>query len=125
VNWRLHFPKYFGGTDEENEKIYVNSNLFCLDLTQTATEYPLDYPTKVDDTMNGRIGNQVEFVDVGCGFGGLLSRFHHRNLSYIVALAEKFPDKLSFGMEIRDKLCNFIGEKIRALRLEHPGKVIF
>jgi tRNA G46 methylase TrmB len=40
-----------------------------------------------------------------------------------VALAEKFPNNLSFGMEIRDKLCNFVGEKIRALRTENPGKV--
>jgi len=27
VNWKLHFPKFFGGTDEENQKIYVNSTV--------------------------------------------------------------------------------------------------
>jgi tRNA (guanine-N7-)-methyltransferase len=40
-----------------------------------------------------------------------------------VALSQKFPDNLSFGMEIRDKLCNYVGEKIKALRIEHPGQV--
>jgi len=100
VNWKLHFPKFFGGTDEENQKIYVNTN-----------EYPLDYPERVPDEFNGRKGRCVDFVDVGCGFGGLL-----------MALSQKFPDNLSFGMEIRDKLCNYVGEKIRALRIEHPGQ---
>lgn len=44
-------------------------------------------------------------------------------MNKIVALAETFPDKLTFGMEIRDKLCNYIGEKVRALRQDNPGKV--
>lgn len=36
---------------------------------------------------------QVRFVDVGCGFGGLLIR-----------LAPLFPDKLMLGFELRDKV---------------------
>ncbi len=36
---------------------------------------------------------QVEFADVGCGFGGLTVR-----------LAEAYPDKLVMGMELRDKV---------------------
>jgi tRNA (guanine-N7-)-methyltransferase len=36
-------------------------------------------------------------------------------------LSVKFPKKISFGMEIRDKLVNFIGEKIVALRHNEPG----
>jgi len=40
-----------------------------------------------------------------------------------VALATHFPDNLSYGMEIRDKLCNYVGEKIKALRIENPGQV--
>jgi hypothetical protein len=34
----------------------------------------------------------VRFVDVGCGFGGLLVR-----------LSPLFPDTLMLGMELRDK----------------------
>lgn len=40
-----------------------------------------------------------------------------------VALSQQFPDKLTFGLEIRDKLVNYVGEKIRAMRIENPGKV--
>jgi Predicted S-adenosylmethionine-dependent methyltransferase len=84
----------------------------------------LDYPERVPDEFNGRKGRCVDFVDVGCGFGGLLSIEIFLNfLICIVALSQKFPDNLSFGMEIRDKLCNYVGEKIRALRIEHPGQV--
>lgn len=36
---------------------------------------------------------QVDFADVGCGFGGLTVR-----------LAEAYPDKLVLGMELRDKV---------------------
>ena len=100
VNWKIHYPLYFGGNDEENQQIYTNTQ-----------EHPIEYPTREDDNLNGRIGRHVDFVDVGCGFGGLL-----------MALSVHFPDNLSFGLEIRDKLCNFIGEKIRALRIENPGK---
>ena len=37
-------------------------------------------------------------------------------------LSNTFPDKLILGMEIRDKLCNFVAEKIRGYRIENPGK---
>jgi len=39
----------------------------------------------------------------------------------LVALSKKFPNNVSFGMEIRDKLINYIGEKIVALRHNEPG----
>lgn len=41
----------------------------------------------------GQQGKQVEFADVGCGFGGLLVR-----------LSPLYPDKLMLGMELRDKV---------------------
>ena len=47
----------------------------------------------------------TKLIISGCGFGGLS-----------FALSRKYPDKYTFGMEIRGKLVNFIGEKIRALR---------
>jgi tRNA (guanine-N7-)-methyltransferase len=37
--------------------------------------------------------SQVEFADVGCGFGGLL-----------VKLSPLYPDTLMLGMELRDKV---------------------
>ena len=59
----------------------------------------------------------MDYADIGCGFGGLLCIFLNK-----VALSKKFPKNLSFGMEIRDKLVNYIGEKIIALRHNEPGQ---
>lgn len=48
-----------------------------------------------------------ELIISGCGFGGLC-----------FALSEHFPNKYTLGMEIRGKVVNYVGEKIRALRNE-------
>ena len=53
----------------------------------------------------------VEWVDVGCGYGGLL-----------MSMATEFPDKLMLGMEIRHKVAEFAHEKIVSLRREHEGR---
>lgn len=53
----------------------------------------------------------VEYVDVGCGYGGLL-----------VALADLAPDTLILGLEIRVKVTDFVRDRISALRMAHPGK---
>ena len=54
---------------------------------------------------------KVRFVDVGCGYGGLLLK-----------LAEGYPDKLALGMEIRVKVLNYVNDRIRALQLQNPEK---
>ncbi|KAI8870630.1 putative methyltransferase [Ramicandelaber brevisporus] len=48
---------------------------------------------------------QVEFADIGCGYGGLL-----------IALAPLFPEKLVIGMEIRPKVQEYVAHRIDALR---------
>ncbi|KAJ2603773.1 tRNA (guanine-N(7)-)-methyltransferase (tRNA(m7G46)-methyltransferase) [Coemansia sp. RSA 1722] len=48
---------------------------------------------------------QVEFADIGCGYGGLL-----------VALAPLYPNKLMVGMEIRTKVVDYLQRRIVALR---------
>ncbi len=53
----------------------------------------------------------VAFADVGCGFGGLTVR-----------LAEAYPDKLVVGMELRDKVCEYVQRRVAALRVKEPGK---
>lgn len=53
----------------------------------------------------------VRFADVGCGFGGLL-----------VKLSPLFPDTFMVGMELRDKVSEYVRDRITALRLTHPGK---
>ncbi|KAJ5078155.1 tRNA (guanine-n(7)-)-methyltransferase [Anaeramoeba ignava] len=54
---------------------------------------------------------KVEFLDVGCGYGGLL-----------MELSSLFPEKLSLGLEIREKVFQYVQTKIRVLRKDNPGK---
>ncbi|EIE27311.1 guanine-7-methyltransferase, partial [Coccomyxa subellipsoidea C-169] len=53
----------------------------------------------------------VRFADVGCGFGGLL-----------VKLAPVYADTLMLGMELRDKVSEYVKERVLALRRENPGQ---
>jgi tRNA (guanine-N7-)-methyltransferase len=46
-----------------------------------------------------------DMVDIGCGYGGLL-----------VALAPAFPDHLILGLEIRQKVVDYVSQRIDALR---------
>ena len=54
---------------------------------------------------------QVNFADIGCGYGGLL-----------LVLSELYPEKLSLGMEIRVKVSDYVKDRIKALRIQHPNK---
>lgn len=51
----------------------------------------------------------VRFVDVGCGFGGLLIR-----------LAQLCPNTHILGFELRDKVTEYVKERILALQHEEP-----
>ncbi|KAK0054699.1 tRNA (guanine-N(7)-)-methyltransferase [Biomphalaria pfeifferi] len=77
--------------------------------------YPEHFPQLDDKIVNWDAGDylpkQVEFADVGCGYGGLL-----------VALSPLFPQTLMLGMEIRIKVCDYVQKRIEALRLQHPGQ---
>ena len=53
---------------------------------------------------------QVKFVDVGCGFGGLL-----------VKIAPAFPRHFAIGLEIRDKVSQYVKERCKALCQHHKG----
>lgn len=50
----------------------------------------------------------IDFADIGCGFGGLL-----------IQLGEKFADKISIGIEIREKVASYVDQRIKALRTEN------
>ncbi|KAH7366316.1 hypothetical protein KP509_18G072300 [Ceratopteris richardii] len=52
---------------------------------------------------------KVHFADIGCGFGGLL-----------VKLSPMFPNTLMVGMELRDKVSEYVKDRIIALRKENP-----
>eukprot|EP00271_Cylindrocystis_brebissonii_P013785 TRINITY_DN3405_c0_g1_i2.p1 TRINITY_DN3405_c0_g1~~TRINITY_DN3405_c0_g1_i2.p1 ORF type:complete len:333 (+),score=50.30 TRINITY_DN3405_c0_g1_i2:134-1132(+) len=53
----------------------------------------------------------VRFADCGCGFGGLL-----------VQLSPLFPETLMVGFELRDKVSEYVRERVQALRAQHSGQ---
>ncbi len=79
-------------------------------------DHCFDYP-KRPDLMNWRElypaieKPVVRFLDIGCGYGGL-----------VVELAQMFPDKLVLGLEIRVKVSDYVQDRISALRKREPGR---
>lgn len=54
----------------------------------------------------------IRYLDVGCGFGGLL-----------ISLADEMPPgSLALGMEIRTKVSDYVQKRIIALRSQNPGQ---
>jgi len=81
------------------------------DEVDWSEEYPiLASPTESDGTGE-KTQRRVEFLDVGCGYGGLL-----------VTLSPLFPETLMLGMELRVKVSQYVKDKIVALRELHPGQ---
>ncbi|KAM4063111.1 putative methyltransferase [Hirsutella rhossiliensis] len=84
----------------------------------SAMDWSTFYPTFVDkeapeDSADPpRLRQDVEVVDIGCGFGGLL-----------VALAPLMPETLMLGMEIRTAVTEFVQERIWALREQNKGQL--
>ncbi|KAI8928006.1 putative methyltransferase-domain-containing protein [Entophlyctis helioformis] len=69
------------------------------------------YPAHFDADGTSKDGRQVEFADIGCGYGGLL-----------VGLSPVYPKALMLGMEIRLKVEEYVEKRIQALRLEGIAK---
>ena len=48
--------------------------MYYINLKKKAEEHPIVYDeiNKTDNLFNGKEGKSVDFVDVGCGYGGLL-----------------------------------------------------
>jgi tRNA (guanine-N7-)-methyltransferase len=50
-------------------------------------------------------------LDIGCGYGGLMFE-----------MTKHIKDELILGLEIRDKVANFAGEKVNSLRINSGMK---
>ncbi len=64
----------------------------------------------VADTPSKQPTKSVEIADIGCGFGGLL-----------VALSPLLPSTLMIGMELRTQVTDYVIDRVRALRSQHPA----
>ncbi|KAM3621239.1 uncharacterized protein V6R79_008328 [Siganus canaliculatus] len=60
------------------------------------------YPHFFPGDLSEKTSPQVEFADIGCGYGGLL-------------------DKLMLGLEIRVKVSDYVRDRIQSLRASEPG----
>lgn len=99
VDWSLHFPAFFGILDNNDDKVCCNTK-----------KHPLEYKSKPEIAPEHK-DNKVRILDIGCGYGNLL-----------LELSKEYPDKLILGMEIRDKVTEFVVEKINALRINSGYK---
>lgn len=82
----------------------LSDSHFPVPLCPAQVDYSLHFPQF--DALS-----KVQFADIGCGFGGLL-----------VSLATLFPDTLMVGMELRDKVTEYVKERVNGLRTTNPGQ---
>uniref|UniRef100_K3WL42 tRNA (guanine-N(7)-)-methyltransferase n=1 Tax=Globisporangium ultimum (strain ATCC 200006 / CBS 805.95 / DAOM BR144) TaxID=431595 RepID=K3WL42_GLOUD len=106
------------GNDETSlakqpQKKFYRSRAHCNPLSHNDSfQYPVN-PSEVDWSVHfpNIESPKVDFLDVGCGFGGLT-----------VALGALFPDKLTLALEIRAKVTEYVRLRVEALRAENPGQ---
>ena len=110
INWSLLYPASF--SNKELQK--ANSNLYLNTRTYPGPFENKNYkPIATSNTPNDlHTIPHVTIVDVGCGYGALLE-----NMSS--SLEE---GSLALGLEIRDKVTNYVGERIKGLRLNSDNK---
>ncbi|KAK6912377.1 tRNA (guanine-N-7) methyltransferase, Trmb type [Dillenia turbinata] len=89
----------------------LSDSHFPVPLSPSHVDYTLHYPQLFPSPDKVTSSKRIQFADIGCGFGGLL-----------VSLSTLFPETLMIGMEIRDKVTEYVKERILALRLAHPGQ---
>ncbi len=105
IDWSINYSYAIKNNIINNSKIYLNT-----------TNYPIKYNNDnftIKNTIKKNLnGPHVDILDVGCGYGGLL---------YNISKSLK-DNSLALGMEIRDKVTNYVGEKIKVLRLNSDNK---
>ncbi|OUZ99208.1 tRNA (guanine-N-7) methyltransferase [Macleaya cordata] len=105
----------------------LSDSHFPVPIAPSQVDYSLHYPHffPSDETCNENCNStinpeasilkphskKIQFADIGCGFGGLL-----------ISLSTLFPETLMIGMEIRDKVTEYVKERILALREANPGQ---
>eukprot|EP00892_Ulva_mutabilis_P006191 jgi/Ulvmu1/3944/UM018_0167.1 len=88
----------------------LSDSVVDVPLRPAAVDWSQHYPGLVKDSGSAA-APQVTIADVGCGFGGMS-----------ISLARLFPVKLILGMEIREKVAEYVQRRVEALRKEHAEK---
>ncbi|CAJ2505315.1 Uu.00g127090.m01.CDS01 [Anthostomella pinea] len=87
---------------------------FVADQQPNIVSEPAEATEAVSKPSPTKLTKDVEVVDIGCGFGGLL-----------VALAPALPDTLLLGMEIRTQVTEYVQDRIRALRIQNADTNLY
>ncbi|CAK9187134.1 unnamed protein product [Ilex paraguariensis] len=89
----------------------LSDSHFPVPISPNQVDYPLHYPQLFPSSDQVDGSKKIQFADIGCGFGGLL-----------ISLSTLFPETLMIGMELRDKVTEYVKERILALRIANPGQ---
>ncbi|KAK7283017.1 hypothetical protein RIF29_12212 [Crotalaria pallida] len=84
----------------------LSDSHFPVPISPSHVDYSLHFPHFFPGSSK-----KIQFADIGCGFGGLL-----------ISLATLFPETLMVGMELRDKVSEYVKERILSLRVANPGQ---
>lgn len=88
----------------------LSDSHFPVPVSPSHVEYSQHYP-QLFASGHASLSKRIQFADIGCGFGGLL-----------ISLSTLFPDTLMIGMELRDKVTEYVKERILALRISSPSQ---
>ncbi|CAA6672507.1 unnamed protein product [Spirodela intermedia] len=91
----------------------LSDSHFPIPIRPSDVDYAQHFPSFFPSTAAAATATapKIRFADIGCGFGGLL-----------VKLSTMFPTTLMIGMELRDKVTEYVKERILALRASNPGQ---
>ena len=109
INWSLCYPYEFSSTTtKSNSTLYLNTKTCPAPFTNEKFK-PISTSNFPKNFFNLPY---VSVVDVGCGYGALLENMSH----------DLEGGHLALGMEIRDKVTNYVGERIKGLRINTDNK---
>ncbi|KAI7985986.1 tRNA (guanine-N(7)-)-methyltransferase [Camellia lanceoleosa] len=113
---------YISKTTRLRQKRFYRAQAHSNPLSDSYFSMPI-YPCHVNYSLHfsqlfpsfDQVDNskKIQFVDIGCGFGGLL-----------ITLSTLLPDTLMIGMELRDEVTEYVKEQVLALRVTHPGQLL-
>lgn len=102
------------------QKRYFRQRAHSNPFSDHCLNYPLN-PSCMDwDKLFPDAGDKkVEFLDVGCGYGGLLGN----TLLFLIQVSlSPIYDSLILGLELRTKVAAYVSDRITALRSQFPDK---
>lgn len=103
VDWSKHYGLLIDNNQKEN-----------LEIMNNTRKHPATYSSLSTESTSNNLNikeKHVTILDIGCGYGGLLF-----NMSPYME-----SNQIALGLEIRDKVTNYVSERIHAIRYNSNG----